>query len=248
MQDAPPLPPPPEDGIPRFERPLATVDVAIFSVVDAQLAVLLSRRPDPSPEPFAGRWALPGGFIDTARDASLQDCALRKLREKTGVEAPYLEQLGSWGDARRDPRGWCATHVYFALIPPPAGARLGAQPNARPGAGWFALDAARRKRLAFDHRQLLDAAVARLRGKAEYTSLPAFLLAPGFTLPELQQAYETVLGRPLDRSAFRKRMLDAGFLAEAGLGSGGPGRPAMTYRLRDVATPAAFPRTFRSGE
>ncbi len=105
-----------------------------------------------------------------------------------------------------------------------------------------------RKRLAFDHHQLLDAAIARLRGKAEYTSLPAFLLSPGFTLPELQQAYETVLGRPLDRSAFRKRMLDGGFLLESGPASGSPGRPAMTYRLRDVATPAAFPRTFRSGE
>lgn len=238
------LPSPPDDGAPRFERPLSTVDVAIFSVVESQLAVLLARRPDPSPEPFAGRWALPGGFIDVARDASLYDCALRKLRDKTGVAAPYLEQLGSWGDARRDPRGWCATHVYFALIPPPAGARLGAQE----AAGWFALDAARRKRLAFDHHQLLDAAIARLRGKAEYTSLPAFLLSPGFTLPELQQAYETVLGRPLDRSAFRKRMLDGGFLLESGPASGSPGRPAMTYRLRDVATPAAFPRTFRSGE
>ena len=239
---APPFPP--DDVALRFERPLSTVDVAIFSVVESQLAVLLARRPDPSPEPFAGRWALPGGFIDVERDASLYDCALRKLRDKTGVAAPYLEQLGSWGDARRDPRGWCATHVYFALIPPPAGAVLGPQE----AAGWFPLDAACRKRLAFDHHQLLEAAIARLRGKAEYTSLPAFLLAPGFTLPALQQAYETVLGRPLDRSAFRKRMLDGGFLLEAGPASGGPGRPAMTYRLRDVATPAAFPRTFRSGE
>jgi 8-oxo-dGTP diphosphatase len=247
MKNAAPLPPS-DDAAPRFERPLATVDVAIFSVVASQLAVLLARRPDPSPEPFAGRWALPGGFIDVARDASLHGCALRKLRDKTGVDAPYLEQLGSWGDARRDPRGWCATHVYFALIPTPAGARLGARPEPATGTGWFALDPARRKRLAFDHNLLLDAAIARLRGKAEYTSLPAFLLAPGFTLPDLQQAYETVLGRPLDRSAFRKRMLDGGFLAEAGPASGGTGRPAMTYRLRDAARPAAFPRTFRSGE
>lgn len=245
MQKAPP-PPAPDDGALRFPRPLATVDVAIFSVVASRLAVLLARRPDAPDEPFPGRWSLPGGFVDVARDASLEACALRKLREKTGVRAPYLEQLGSWGDARRDPRGWCATHVYFALVPPPDGARPGAAAGA--GVGWFALDAAGRKRLAFDHARLLDAAVARLRGKAEYTSLPAFLLAPGFTLPELQQAYETVLGRPLDRSAFRKRMLDAGFLEASGRVAGGPGRPATAYRLRDVAKPAAFPRTFRSGE
>src|SRR5688500_11774689 len=94
-----------------FARPLATVDVVIFSVIDDALKVLLVRRPAGDGEPFPGRWALPGGFIDVARDKSLLDCAARKLREKTGVAAPYLEQLGSWGDSTRDPRGWSATHA-----------------------------------------------------------------------------------------------------------------------------------------
>src|SRR4051812_29185719 len=99
-----------------FARPLTTVDIAIFSASINALEVLLVRRPDGPDEPFPGRWALPGGFIDTVKDSDLESCALRKLRDKTGVHAPYLEQLGSWGNAKRDPRGWSATHAYFALI------------------------------------------------------------------------------------------------------------------------------------
>lgn len=223
-----------------FPRPLVTVDVAIFSVLQDALQVLLVRRPDTPEEPFAGRWALPGGFVDVARDASLLDCALRKLQDKTGVAAPYLEQLGSWGDAQRDPRGWCATHAYFALLPVtgPAAAQD----------GWWAVEDACRQPLAFDHATILAAALERLRSKVEYTSLPAFLLGETFTLPALQRVYELVLGRPLDKSAFRRRMLDAGYLDEAGRAGGIAGRAAMHYRLRDRSRATVFPRGFRSGE
>ncbi|MBE7369291.1 NUDIX hydrolase [Ramlibacter pallidus] len=226
-----------------FERPLVSVDVAIFSVLEGELRVLLARRPEGEGEPHPGRWSLPGGFVDVHRDASLQACALRKLKEKTGVASPYLEQLGSWGDAKRDPRGWSSTHAYFALIPAPAPAEAGTAV-----AEWVQADEAVRRRLAFDHGEILAAAVERLRGKVEYTSLPAFLLPEPFTLPELQHAYEIVLARPLDKSAFRKRMLDAGFLEDAGPVSGASGRTAMGYRVRERARPAVFPRTFRSGE
>jgi len=255
---------------PDFPRPLVTVDVVIFTVRADALQVLLVRRPDGADEPFPGRWALPGGFVDVARDATLLDCALRKLREKTGAVTPYLEQLGSWGDAKRDPRGWSATHCFYALLPAPSvtlekgddvaptlPASRGSLPPegalaalGRPGGGdaaqvaWFGADAAARKRLAFDHARILAAALERLRGKVEYTSLPAFLLEEPFTLPALQQAYETVLGRPVDKSAFRKRMLDGGFLEEAGMLPAAVGRPAMGWRLRDRARPAFFPRTF----
>jgi 8-oxo-dGTP diphosphatase len=225
------------------ERPLVTVDVVIFTVIDERLQVLLVRRPDATAEPFPGRWALPGGFVDVARDATLVDCARRKLQDKTGVAAPYLEQLGSWGGADRDPRGWSATHAYFALVPAPDPAARGAAESA-----WFAADEAARKRLAFDHGAILAAALERLRGKVEYTSLPAFLLPEPFTLPELQRTYEQVLGRPLDKSAFRKRMLDGDFLEEAGRVPGAFGREAMGYRVRDRERATVFPRTFRSGE
>lgn len=226
-----------------FERPLVTVDVVIFSVVDEQLCVLLVRRPEGEGEPFPGRWALPGGFVDVHRDASLLACAERKLREKTGVVTPYLEQLGSWGDARRDPRGWSATHAYFALIAQPA-----ISADSSVVTEWVVCEQALRRRLAFDHHTLLDAAIDRLRGKVEYTSLPAFLLPEPFTLPQLQHIYEVVLDRPLDKSAFRKRMLDADFLVEAGTLAREQGRPAVGYRLRDRGQATLFPRTFKPAE
>src|SRR5688572_14312191 len=229
-----------------FERPLVTVDVLIFALLDTALQVLLVRRPDDAADPFPGRWALPGGIVDVARDRTLQACAMRKLREKTGVSTPYLEQLGSWGGAARDPRGWSATHAYFALIHlPPAEAE---SMRGSADAQWVEVDEASRRRLAFDHSEILAAALARLRGKVEYTSLPAFLLTEPFTLPQLQEAYEVVLGRPVDKSAFRKRMLDAGFLKEAGTVAGPLGRAAMGYRVKDRSQAALFPRMFRANE
>lgn len=225
-----------------FPRPLVTVDVVMFTVLDDALQVLLVKRPADTAEPFPGKWALPGGFVNIDEDATLLDCAQRKLREKTGVVTPYLEQLGSWGGAQRDPRGWSTTHCFYALIPAQA-MQLRSGANAAEVA-WFAVDVAARKRLAFDHGELLDAAVARLRSKVEYTSLPAFLLEEPFTLPALQHTYEVVLGRDIDKSAFRKRMLDGEFMEEAGMVTGSLGRPAMSYRLRDRSQAALFPRTF----
>ena len=226
-----------------FPKPFTTVDLAIFAVRDGALNVLLAQRPEGPDEPFAKLWALPGGYVDIARDADLAACARRKLREKTGVSSPYLEQLGSWGSATRDPRGWSATHVHFALIDG-GDVVLSKGANAA-GVGWFEVDALlRRPRLAFDHAEILRAAVERLRGKAEYTSLPAFLLAEPFTLPELQQAYEVVLGRAVDKSGFRTRMLSADFLVETGQIDRGSKRPPMGYRLKRRTGPVVFPRTF----
>lgn len=225
-----------------FPRPLVTVDVVIFTVLEGALKVLLTRRPESEGEPFPGMWCVPGGFVDVERDATLQACAARKLQDKTGFAAPYLEQLASWGSANRDPRGWSATHAYFALVPPPLA-------DAGDGRSeWIDADAACNRRLAFDHRDILKTALERLRSKVEYTSLPAFLLNEPFTLPELQHVYEVVLARPLDKSAFRKRMLDAGFLEEVGTVPGAFGRAAMGYRVRERERAAVFPRTFRSGE
>ena len=229
-----------------FDRPLVTVDVAIFALRNDTLTVLLVRRPADPQDPFPGQWALPGGFVDVQQDRSLLACAVRKLKAKTGVTTPYLEQLGSWGDESRDPRGWSTTHAYFALIQAP---EVDAQTSAPfLESQWFPADDALRKRLAFDHRQILSKAVTRLRSKVEYTSLPAFLLREPFTLPQLQKTYEVVLGRAMDKSAFRKRMLDAKFLEESGMTDGVQGRVAMSYRIKDRELPTTFPRMFKSGE
>lgn len=226
-----------------FERPLTTVDLVVFTVRNEQLAVLLVQRPTTGGEPFPGAWALPGGFVDTQKDTTLEATARRKLKEKTGVKTPYLEQLGSWGGAKRDPRGWSATHVYFALIPS-EGVTLQEGGNS-PLAQWVTVGILPKENaMAFDHADILATALQRLRAKVEYTSLPAHLLPQPFTLPQLQKAYETVLGRMVDKSGFRTRMLAAGFLEEAGAMDVGAPRPAMGYRLKAEQALAYFPRTF----
>jgi 8-oxo-dGTP diphosphatase len=226
-----------------FPLPYTTVDVVIFTVLDNALQVLLVQRPPDPDEPFPGRWALPGGFVDIAADATLEDCARRKLFEKTRVKSPYLEQLGSWGSAARDPRGWSATHVWFALVPS-ENVVLAKGANASEVA-WFDVDTITQERgLAFDHDDILQSAIERLRSKVEYTSLPVFLLPEPFTLPQLQRMYEIVLGRAVDKSGFRTRVLAAGFLKEAGYLAGESNRPAIGYRLVDRNVPVVFPRTF----
>lgn len=232
-----------------FERPLATVDVVMFRLLGDALEVLLVRRGRIAGEPYPGRWALPGGFIDTKRDADLEACARRKLAEKTGVAAPYLEQLGSFGSRTRDPRGWSATHVYFALL-----AREGTEP--RPGGNasesrWFRIagEAAEGSGpLAFDHAALLSAALTRLRSKVEYTSLPVFLMAEEFTLPELQRTYEVILGRALEKKAFRTRILAAGLLEAVPRLQAGSNRPAQLYRRKPRQGAHIFARPFGSAE
>jgi 8-oxo-dGTP diphosphatase len=227
-----------------FPRPLTTVDVVIFAIRDDALQVLLVQRGQGEAEPFPGAFALPGGFVDIARDRDLEACALRKLKDKTGVVSPYLEQLGSWGSAVRDPRGWSATHAYFALMP---GAI--ADSVLAPDAQWFPLTGSRVKpRLAFDHGEILETAVQRLRSKVEYTSLPAYLMPLEFTLPELQRSYEIVLDRSLEKSAFRTRMLSADLIEPIEKMRKGPNRPAQLYRLKPDRAPVYFARTFNPPE
>jgi ADP-ribose pyrophosphatase YjhB (NUDIX family) len=226
---------------PTFARPLTTVDVVIFAVANWTLNVLLVHRP--AGEPFSGAWALPGGFVDIEKDKDLEACALRKLKDKTGVSTPYLEQLGSWGSAKRDPRGWSATHAYFALIPAESPEALPQATGA--DARWVPVVKAEELRLAFDHSNILATGLERLRNKVEYTSLPAFLLPAEFTLSDLQHTYEAVLGRKLEKSAFRTRVLAARLVEPTKGVREGPNRPATLYKLRNPHAPVYFARTFK---
>jgi len=222
-----------------FDIPLTSVDLVIFTLREQALQVLLVKRAE---HPCKGQWALPGGFIDVKRDADLDATALRKLHEKTGVEAPYLEQLQGFGSATRDPRGWSATFAYFALIDA-QGMRL-SHGGGSDAASWHPVEGlTERMALAFDHAQIFSTALQRVRNKVEYTSLPVHLLAPEFTLSDLQQVYETVLGRKVDKSAFRKRIMDGDFLEEIpGKQRHASNRPAQLYTLRQGHPTVYFAR------
>lgn len=208
-------------------HPAVTVDVIIFTLRDKSLQVLLVRRQN---EPFAGMWAIPGGFVDIHE--SLEEAALRELEEETGVRDVYLEQLYTFGAPDRDPRGRTITVAYFAVV---------AADAVRPCAGddatearWWPVDSL--PPLAFDHADILAYALKRLRYKLEYTAVGFELLPETFTLSELQAAYEIVLGEPLDKRNFRRKILSAGVIEEAGgYRRSGEGRPARLYRFRDDA-------------
>jgi len=211
-----------------FERPNTLVDTVIFTVLDGDLHVLLVKRAN---HPFMDKWALVGGFIDINQDKDIEETAMRKLEEKTGVKTPYLEQYGSIGNSSRDPRGWSVTNIYFALIP-------NENVNLKAGEGaseikWAKItDNKVKEKLAFDHVEILEGCLARLRGKVLYTSIPVYLLPKNFTLRELQNIYETILDKKLEHKSFRRRMINADILEETGDMTQDKGRPAMLYRLK----------------
>ncbi|HEX6386894.1 MAG TPA: NUDIX domain-containing protein [Anaerolineae bacterium] len=210
-----------------YDRPSVTVDVVIFSLVENDLQVLLVKRKNP---PFAGMWAVPGGFVQL--DESLEAAAARELAEETGVTDVYTEQLYTFGAPDRDPRMRVITVAYFALVPydtvkhQPGGDTV--------ETGWFSMFDL--PELAFDHAKILDYALTRLRYKLEYTSVGFQLLPDVFTLTELQRAYETILGEKLDKRNFRRKILSADILEETGKKKkDGEGRPARLYRYREDA-------------
>ena len=174
-----------------------TVDIVIFTIEQGALKVLLVKR---GIEPFAGHYAIPGGFV--LENESLDQAAMRELREETGVAEVYLEQLYSFGDPKRDPRGRVVTIAYYALISAEhSQLRAGSDAAA---AAWFAVDAV--PDLAFDHPKILEYAVERLRNKLEYTTVGFQLLPEKFSLSELQEVYEAILGKKLDKRNFRRKL------------------------------------------
>jgi 8-oxo-dGTP diphosphatase len=212
-------------GNSRRARAQVTVDVVIFTILEGALAVLLVRR---GIDPFRGRWAIPGGFI--LEGESLEQAALRELREETGVGEVYLEQLYTFGDPERDPRGRVITVAYYALIAMDR-APVEAGTDAAEARWWPVAGLPRR--LAFDHARIVDYAVERLRAKVEYTTVGFQLLPEEFTLSELQEVYEAIVGRPLDKRNFRRRieLLDVLIPLERWRRAG-PSRPARLYRFR----------------
>jgi 8-oxo-dGTP diphosphatase len=188
-----------------YPRPSVTVDCVVFAVDQDDLKVLLIQR---DLEPFAGQWALPGGFVKM--EETLDAAARRELREETGLERVFLEQLYTFGEPERDPRGRVISVAYYALVNL-SDHRVHAATDAR-DASWFAVWDT--PTLAFDHAAILETALARLKGKVRYQPIGFELLPGKFTLTELQRLYEVILEEELDKRNFRKRILAMDILVE----------------------------------
>jgi 8-oxo-dGTP diphosphatase len=218
-----------------FARPAVTVDAVVFGLDAGDLKVLLIKR---DLEPYAGRWALPGGFVRVGE--SLDEAVRRELKEETGLEKVFLEQLYTFGEPDRDPREHTVSVAYYALVKL-SDHKVRAATDARE-AEWFA--GSKMPRLAFDHAKIVEAALERVRGKVRYQPIGFELLPEKFTLTQLQRLYEVVLGRELDKRNFRKKVASLGVLRELEeFAQDGPHRPARLYSFDK----RAYDRMVRAG-
>lgn len=197
-----------------------SIDPVVFSIIEDKLHVLLFQRPK---EPYKDSWALPGGLINPALDTQLEESLSRVLKDKTGAEVNYVEQLASFG-GYRDTRGWTLSVAYIALV---------AKQEVNPRSKWIPVDKLGEYHLAFDHYDIIETGIKRLSNKVNYSTLPMHFLGEKFTLPQLQKVYEVLLGENLDKSTFRKKISESGQLKElvGEMTTGSAFRPAKYYTV-----------------
>lgn len=226
-----------------FPKPAVTVDLVLMTMSDGHLSVLLQKR---SQDPFRDHWALPGGFVSASE--TLDSAAERVLSAKARLADAWIEQLYTFGGLERDPRGRVITVAYFALMPEPLFAdalehaadlalcRIDVPWTGETGGPVTAVDTeGRTLPLAFDHADIIALSVKRLRGKLDYTRIGFALLPDQFTLRALQDVHEVILGQSFNKPAFRRRMLDKGWLEPTGKHETGKGfRPAELYQVLPV--------------
>lgn len=208
-----------------YARPIVTVDVVLLTLFEERLQVALLPR---AAEPFQGRAALIGGYVHTDEDKDAEQAVRRILLAKAGLKGLFFEQLRTFASRDRDPRDWSVSIAYFALVPHGV-----LQDAVARGLALYPADTP--PRLPFDHNAILASALERLRGKGGYSTIPARLLPDIFTMPELQQVYEIVMGERLDQSAFRRKVADLDLLEEV-VGekrqTATARRPTTLYRLK----------------
>ena len=206
-------------------RPVLTTNIVVFSLRDEQLKLLLVRRRNP---PFQGHWSLPGGVV--GEDEDIEANAMRKLEEGTGVSGVYLEQLCTFGDPGRDPRERVVSVAYYALVPSKR-LRLRTDEHSE-GVGWFAWSEL--PELAFDHADMVNVAHQRLAAKLDYSTIAFQFMPERFTLSDLQNVYQMILDRELDKRNFRKRMLAMDQIRQTDeVRRNGSHRPARLYRVNN---------------
>ncbi len=209
-----------------YDKPIATVDVVLFALVEGGLGLLLPHR---DRDPCAGARALPGGYVRVDEDDDTDATARRVARDKLGMEVSYLEQLYTFSGRHRDPRGWSLAVAYLGLVP-------SAHLHGEVLRDIVPVD--RLPPLPFDHGAIAAKAVRRLRDKSSYSSLPGFLLPEEFTLQELRTLYERITGEALDKANFRRQVVDAQRLVEptGRRRTGEAHRPAELFRLASPGT------------
>ncbi len=207
-----------------MEQIICTVDIVLLTLQDDGLKVALLKR---DADPFKNALALPGGYIHQQTDSDARDAALRVLKTKTGIEAPYLEQLATFSGNARDPRGWSVSVSYYALVSSDI-----IQSAGHPNVQLVSVD--RQTTLPFDHKAIVDTAVARVRSKSQYSSLPCYLAGDLFTLPQLQRVYEALMGEAMNKVSFRRKITEMDMLEEVAgkFEAAGAHRPAQVYRLK----------------
>ncbi len=228
-----------EYDVAQFPRPSVAVDIVIFTIIDADLKVLLIQR---SQHPFKGAWALPGGFVRVGPSAEeqgedLDEAAARRLHEETHLPrgSVYLEQLAAFGRAGRDPRTRVITVAYFALVRPDLAPFVRAGEGAAATA-WISLAERSTRTLAFDHDAIIQAALERLRGRLETTNIAFELVPETFSIPELRAVYEVIDGTTYDPGNFRRRfnrMLADGIIQRAAGKRITRSKPAQVFRFID---------------
>lgn len=202
---------------------LVTVDIVLFTIHERILHLLLIRR---LAKPFENQYALPGGFVLDGE--SLDGAAARELREEAGVERVYLEQLYTFGDPKRDPRGRVITVAYYALVPETQAVRAGTDAA---DAAWFPVTEL--PSLAFDHRKIVEYAHQRIRNKLDYTNVGFELLPEKFTLSDLQLVHEAILGELLDKRNFRRKITQKAIVKPLKEWRRTGRKPAQLYRFSD---------------
>jgi 8-oxo-dGTP diphosphatase len=195
-----------ETGLPKFDSAFS-IDCVIFGFEAGELKVLLIERNE---DPFKDWWALPGNLVEN--DESVENAATRILYELTGLRELHMEQFHTFGDVNRHPLGRVITVAYYALI------RINGKKEVKPitqyakQAFWHPINDL--PKLGFDHDEIFETSIQKLRRRLSYQPIAFELLPEKFTLTQLQLLYEAILNKKLDKRNFRKKMLSYGFLKE----------------------------------